>query len=84
MWRGEMPVIVSRGPNQATGYYNSALLYGGSGSGMGAPMAGTQSLASGSGVNIGGQSWHPTVLYLAALVVAEMVIFGFIGHLLGK
>lgn len=82
MWRGEMPALVPRAGNQAAGYYNAPVLNGGSGSGMGARMAGSQSLASGNGVNIGGQSWHPTVLYLVALTVAEMFVFGFIAHLL--
>lgn len=45
-------------------------------------MAGKGSLAAGQGVSVAGQEWHPTVLYLAALIVAEMVVFGWIAHLL--
>jgi len=33
-------------------------------------------------VNIGSTSWHPTVLYLFGLLIAEMVIFGVIGRVL--
>ncbi len=88
-WRGENVTVPtargSRGPNQAFGYYagygpNS----GGAGSGGGAKMAGTGTYAQGqgSGVNIAGQSWHPSILYLFALIVAEMVVFGFVAKLL--
>lgn len=45
-------------------------------------MAGKGSLAAGQGVSVAGQEWHPTVLYLGALIVAEMVVFGWIAHLL--
>lgn len=85
-WRG-VPAAPgaygSRAGNQSQGYY---LGYGptnaGSGSGMGVQMAGMSSLAQGAGVNVAGQQWHPTVLYLAALVVVEMVVFGWISHIL--
>lgn len=84
-WRGEIPAPAygSRGGNQSAGYYAGyGPLNGGSGSGMGVQMAGTGSLAQGNGVSIGGQDWHPTVLYLGALVLAEMFVFGFISNLL--
>jgi hypothetical protein len=84
-WRGEAPAIVSRAGNQSQGYYAGlGPLNGGTGSGMGVSVAGAGSLAAGQGVNIAGQNWHPTVLYLAALIIAEMFVFGFIGHLLSK
>lgn len=84
-WRGEQVPGVSRAGNQAQGYYAGyGPLAGGSGSGMGQPMAGRGQFASGQGVTLGGQDWHPTVLYLLALVVAEMVVFGFISNLLRK
>ena len=85
-WRGAAAAPagrVARAGNQSQGYYvGYGPLNGGSGSGMGQSMAGVGSLAPGQSVTIGGQNWHPTVLYLAALVVAEMVVFGFLGHLL--
>lgn len=85
-WRGEQtagPAVVSRAPNQSQGYYTGyGPLNGGSGSGGGQAVAGTGSFASGQGVTVAGQTWHPTVLYLVALVVAEMVVFGLVGKLL--
>jgi hypothetical protein len=80
-WRGEQ--AASRAPNQAQGYYTGyGPLNGGSGSGMGQAVAGRGQFASGNGVTVAGQDWHPTILYLAALVIAEMVVFGWLGHLL--
>ena len=82
-WRGETPAVAQRAPNQALGYYAGyGPQAGGSGSGMGAAMAGTQSLAAGQGVSIGGTDWHPTVLYLFALLLAELIVFTWIGRLL--
>lgn len=84
-WRGAPgdAARVNRAPNQAQGYYAGyGPLAGGSGSGMGQAMSGPGQLAQGQGVMIGGQSWHPTILYLLALVIAEMVVFGFVGNLL--
>jgi hypothetical protein len=49
---------------------------------MGQAMNGPGRLAQGNGVNIGGQDWHPTILYLFALILAEMVVFGYIGRVL--
>lgn len=86
-WRGDPSASAygSRGGNQSQGYYvGYGPLNGGTGSGMGVSMAGTGSLAQGNSVSIGGQQWHPTVLYLLALIVAEMVAFGFIANLLSK
>jgi hypothetical protein len=81
-WRGEQ-AIGSRGPNQAYGYYaGQGPQAGGSGSGMGQSMSGIGQLAAGQGVTVGNQTWHPTVLYLAALVVIEMVIFGYVAKIL--
>jgi hypothetical protein len=80
-WRGAPAGAVQRAPNQAQGYtYGYGPLAGGSGSGMGQAMNGPGTLAQ--GVTIGGQTWHPTILYLFALIVAEMVVFGFVGNLL--
>lgn len=82
-WRGE--AAVPRAPNQARGYYAGyGPVNGGSGSGMGQAVSGRGQFAAGNGVTVGGQEWHPTILYLGALVVAEMIAFGVISHLLGK
>ena len=51
-------------------------------------MAGSKSgtlgslLTSGQGSPGGGSGWEPTVVYLLILIVAEMVIFGFISRML--
>lgn len=83
MWRGEQQAQVPRAGNQSQGYYvGYGPLAGGSGSGMGQANMGAGQLAQGNGVQIAGQSWHPTILYLFALVIGEMVAFGFIGRLL--
>jgi hypothetical protein len=33
-------------------------------------------------INVAGQAWHPTIIYLLLLIVAEMFVFGFIGRIL--
>jgi hypothetical protein len=44
---------------------------------------GTAGLSIGTGaVSIGGRQWHPSVLYLLALVIVEMVVFRWIGQIL--
>jgi hypothetical protein len=81
-WRGET-ATVPRAGNPAQGYYTGyGPLAGGQGSGMGQPMAGRGQFAAGNGVTVGGQDWHPTILYLVALVIAEMFVFGLISHML--
>ncbi len=84
-WRGEQ-ATVSRAGNQSHGYYAGyGPLAGGSGSGMGQSMAGRGQFAQGQGVSVAGQTWHPTILYLAVLTIAELVVIAFIGqHLKGK
>jgi hypothetical protein len=56
---------------------------GGSGSGMGVKLQGTAGLSQGIGsvASLGG-AWEPSVTYLFALVVAEMVVFHLIGRML--
>jgi hypothetical protein len=50
---------------------------------MGQATAGTSALGQGiGGVSVGGQQWHPTILYLFALIVAELIVFGIISQLL--
>lgn len=79
-WRGEG--ILAGPGNQSQGYYTGTPVNGGSGSGMGQAVNGLGALAQGNGVTIGGSEWHPTVLYLFALIVVEMVTFAFIGRIL--
>jgi hypothetical protein len=44
-------------------------------------MAGNGVFSAGQGaVNAAGNSWSPTILYLFALIIAEMFIFAFIGR----
>jgi len=50
---------------------------------MGTATQGIGMQSAGTGVTVAGTTWHPTVLYLLALVVAECVIFGVIGRMLG-
>ena len=58
-------------------------LAGGSGSGMGTKAQGTASLGQGLG-SLGSLAgdWEPSIWYMFALVVAEMVVFHVIGRLL--
>ena len=69
--------------NQAMGYWRGEQFqFPGSGSGMGASQAGAGVLTQGQGFNALGQTWHPTVLYMIALVIVEMIVFGYIGKML--
>jgi hypothetical protein len=81
-WRGEQAAgITSRAGNPSRGYYAGyGPQAGGSGSGMGQAMAGRGQFASGQGITVAGSDWHPTILYLLALIVAEMFVFGLIAH----
>jgi hypothetical protein len=68
-------------PSSSFGYYRGQPLAGGQGSGQGEVMAGTSVFSAGQGTNSGNTSgWSPTILYLFALIVAEMFIFAFIGR----
>lgn len=70
-------------PNSSFGYYRGAPLYGGgaqAGGGNGPQMAGTNVFSQGQGGQAGTSGWSPTVLYMIALVVLEMIIFGFISR----
>lgn len=79
-WRGEQ---ITRGPNQSLGYDRATLHLGVEGSGMGKAPAGTSSLGQGiGGVSVGGQQWHPTLLYLFALIIGELIVFSIISQLL--
>jgi len=48
---------------------------------MGQKTSGIGLLSQGQGL-MSGDTWHPTVIYLLVLVVAEMVVFGFIAKTL--
>lgn len=78
-WRTSGMPMYRLGNQAATGYYTGGEPAGASR--MGGAMAAGQ-LAQGQGVSIGGTSWHPTVLYLGALVIAEIALFGYISRLL--
>lgn len=69
-------------PSSSFGYYRGTPLAGGQGSGQGVGMAGTSVFSAGQGGANGGNTtgWSPTILYLFALIVAEMFIFAFIGR----
>jgi hypothetical protein len=68
-------------PNQSMGYWRGAPLAGGSGSGMGQADAGAGVLNQGFGAPTAG-NWHPTVLYMVGLLIAEMIVFGVLGRVL--
>ena len=66
-------------PPSSWGYYRGAPMAGGQGSGQGVTMAGTNSYAAGQGPAAGSQSgWHPTILYMFVLILAEMAVFAWI------
>lgn len=56
-------------------------LYGGSGSGMGGTSGMSNFLSAGQSAP-GASGWHPTVLYLLALIVGEMAVFHFLARTL--
>ena len=72
-------------PSSSFGYWRGGgseiPLAGGQGSGMGQKDSGTGLFSQGMGATLGGD-WHPTVIYLLILVVAEMFVFGFISRML--
>jgi len=48
------------------------------------PQQGTAGLSIGTGsVQIGRSDWHPSVLYLLALVIVELFVFAWLAKLLG-
>jgi hypothetical protein len=73
-------------PSSAYGYWRGGgsdgmPLAGGQGSNMGPKLQGLGVFSQGQGSG-GGGSWEPTVVYLLILVVAEMIVFGFIARML--
>lgn len=67
-------------PTSSFGYYRGTPLAGGSGSGMGQAMHGTNEFAQGNGPVDNTTQWSPTILYMFALIIAEMVIFGYLAR----
>lgn len=66
-------------PTSSFGYYRGSPMAGGTGSGMGQSMAGTGVFAAGTGTaSAGDTGWNPTLLYMFALIILEMVVFGFL------
>jgi hypothetical protein len=71
----------STGP-ASFGQYRGTPYNGGSGSGYGASVNGTGRFAQGQGTTSSAMAatWSPTILYLLVLVIAEMVIFGWLSR----
>jgi hypothetical protein len=70
-------------PTSSFGYYRGSPQFGGgaqAGGGQGVAMAGTNTFAQGQGPQGSSTGWNPTILYLIALVIGEMVIFGIIAR----
>lgn len=63
-------------PTASFGYYRGTPYAGGSGSGMGPSVSGSGKFAQGSGPASNTTGWSPTILYMFALILLEMVIFG--------
>ena len=79
-WRGEQTAFASRAGNQALGYDRMGRHTGSTG---GAVADSTSTLAQGIGATqTGPGGWHPTVLYLFVLILAEMFVFGLIARIL--
>jgi hypothetical protein len=49
---------------------------------MGQGQQGVGQMSTGTGINLAGSSWHPTVLYMLGLIVVEMFVFGWLGRVL--
>lgn len=73
-------------PTASFGYWRGTgaegPLVGGQGSNMGPKTQGAGLFSQGQGSSEGGNGWHPTVVYLLILIIAEMVVFGFISRAL--
>lgn len=79
-WRGEQTAFGGRAGNQALGYDRMGRHLGKLGDEM---AESTSTLAQGLGTVQGpGGGWHPTILYLFVLILAEMFVFGVIARLL--
>ena len=74
----------SQFPSSSLGYWRGATGLSGPASAGSVSMAqGTTALSQGTGaISIGNTEWHPSILYLFALVIGEMVVFHVIGKVL--
>ena len=72
-------------PSSAFGYWRGGgseiPLAGGQGSMAGPRLQGLGIFSQGQGAP-GSSGWEPTVIYLLILVIAEMIVFGFISRAL--
>lgn len=71
-------------PTSSFGYIRgNQFLYGGgseSGGGYGNQVAGKGVFAQGDGVTGQSTGWSPTILYMFALIIAEMIVFGILSR----
>lgn len=70
-------------PTSSFGYYKGLAFgpyAGGQGSGQGVNMAGQGIFSQGSGPAASQTGWTPTILYLFALIIVEMAVFGFLSR----
>lgn len=68
-------------PSPSFGYYRGNPQYLGYGSGQGPNVAGNGQYAQGQGPISGSMTgWTPTILYLFALIIAEMFVFAFLSR----
>jgi len=63
-------------PTASFGYYRGTPYYGGEGSGGGKNVSGNNAFAQGQGPASSNTSWEPSIMYLLAFVVVEMIAFG--------
>jgi hypothetical protein len=67
-------------PTSSFGYYRGSPMYGGQGSGSGPSISGNGQFSQGSGPVNNTSQWNPTILYMFALIIVEMVVFGFLAR----
>jgi hypothetical protein len=70
-------------PTSAFGYYRGAPQFGGgahTGEGSGPNVAGMNVFSQGQGTDQSSSAWSPTILYMIALIILEMIVFGFISR----
>jgi hypothetical protein len=67
-------------PTSSFGYYRGSPQFQGQGSNQGVSVSGNGVFAPGQGTASSGTAWSPTIMYLFALVVAEMIIFGILSR----
>lgn len=71
-------------PNSSFGYFRGQTqLYGGGaygGGGSGNQVAGNGVFAQGTGPDGTSTGWSPTILYMFALIILEMIVFGILSR----